>query len=188
VANPFVGEIRLFPFNFAPAGWALCAGQLLPISQNTALFSLLGTQYGGDGKSVFALPNLLGRAPISSGQGPGLTNRTQGEIGGEETVQLLATEMPSHSHVLTPGGTLQAASGAGDQRSPSGTVPAAESSGVTATYSNAVPDSSMKAGGVTFGGQATAAAAGGDTAHENRQPYLTLNFCIALQGVFPARS
>jgi microcystin-dependent protein len=188
MSDPYVGEIRLFPFNFPPKGWAFCAGQLLPITQNTALFSLLGTQYGGNGASTFALPDLRGRVSMSSGQGLGLTNRTQGEIGGEETVQLLAPHVPAHSHVLTPSGTLRVTSALGDQPSPSGTVPATESSGVTATYSNAPPDSSMKAGGVTFAGQATAASVGGDQVHENRQPYLTLNFCIALQGVFPPRS
>jgi microcystin-dependent protein len=188
VSDAFVGEIRFFPFNFPPKGWAFCAGQLLPISQNTALFSLLGTQYGGDGRSNFALPNLQGRAVMSFGQGAGLTNRVQGEAGGAETVQLLVSEMPSHAHVLVPGGSLRAASAVGDQQSPAGAVPAAESSGVTATYSSAQPDSSMKAGGVTFGGHATASLTGTDAVHENRQPYLTLNFCIALQGVFPARS
>ncbi len=185
MSDQFVGEIRLFPFNFAPKGWAFCAGQLMSISQNTALFSLLGTMYGGNGISTFALPDLRGRVSMSFSQGP-VFFRTQGEIGGEESVQLVVTQLPSHSHVLTPGGTLRVASGLGDQQSPAGTVPATESSGVTATYSSALADSSMRAGAVAFGGQATAASVGGDGAHENRQPYLTLNFCIALQGVFPS--
>src|SRR6266700_6660177 len=98
MADPFVAEIRIFPFNFAPTGWAMCNGQLLPLSQNTALFSLLGTTYGGDGRSNFALPNLQGRAPLQAGQGPGLSLRDLGETGGEQTVTLLQTEMPAHAH------------------------------------------------------------------------------------------
>jgi len=187
VSDQFVGEIRLFPFGFAPFGWALCQGQLLPISQNTALFALLGTMYGGNGTSNFALPDLRGRASMSSGQGNGLNPRVQGEVDGEELVALTVPMLPQHAHVLTPGGTLRASSAAGNQRSPSAAVPAAESSGVTATYSNATPNSFMKAGGVAFSGIAPASNAGGSLPHENRQPYLTLNFCIALQGVFPAR-
>jgi len=187
VSDQFVGEIRLFPFNFAPVGWALCQGQLLPINQNTALFSLLGTTYGGNGTVNFALPDLRGRVSISFGQGPGLTLRNQGEVGGEEGVGLTAATLPAHAHVLTAGGTVKGKNAAGDSQSPVGTVPAAESSGLTATYSNAPPDASMKAGGVVFGGQATAASVGSGAAHENRQPYLTLNFCIALTGVFPSR-
>src|SRR5258707_11419656 len=107
MSNPFVAEIRIFAGNFAPTGWALCNGQLMPISQNTALFSLLGTTYGGDGKSNFALPNLQGSAPLQAGQGPGLSLRALGEIGGEQNVTLLQTEMPSHSHGVqgaSPGG------------------------------------------------------------------------------------
>jgi microcystin-dependent protein len=160
----------------------------MSISQNTALFSLLGTMYGGNGTSNFALPDLRGRASMSFGQGQGLLQRDQGEIGGEEAVQLTVLTLPQHTHVLTPGGAVRAASTLGNQRSPTGTVPAGESSGVTATYSNATPFALMKGGGVTFGGTATAANAGNGLAHENRQPFLTLNFCIALQGVFPPRS
>jgi microcystin-dependent protein len=188
VSDQFVGEIRLFPFNFAPVGWALCQGQLLPISQNTALFSLLGTMYGGNGTSNFALPDLRGRLSLSFGQGPGLTLRTQGTIGGEESIALTAPTMPAHTHVLTAGGTLYAKNAAGDSQSPVGTIPAQESSGATATYSSATPDASMRAGGVVFGGQATASTTGSGIGHENRQPYLTLNYCIALSGVFPSRS
>jgi microcystin-dependent protein len=188
VADQFIGEIRLFPFNFAPLGWAFCAGQLMSISQNTALFSLLGTFYGGNGTTSFALPDLRGRASICQGNGAGLTPRVQGEIGGEESLTLLASSLPSHVHVLTPGGTVLAKNAAGDRRSPSGAVPAVESAGVTATYSNAQPDASMLNGGIKFGGTATAGTAGNGGPHENRQPFLTLNYCIALLGVFPARS
>src|SRR5437899_1861427 len=115
MANPFVAEIRIFAGNFAPKGWALCNGQLMPISQNTALFSLLGTTYGGDGKSTFALPNLQGSAPMQAGQGPGLSLRDLGEIGGEQSVTLLQTEMPSHKHTAngsSSGGTLTSPSNA----------------------------------------------------------------------------
>lgn len=185
--DPFIGEIRLLPFNFAPTGWALCNGQLLSISQNTALFSLLGTFYGGNGQTTFALPDLRGRVAIASGNGPGLTPRTLGEQGGVEAVTLTTASMPGHTHTLNAGGTLRGKNAAGDQRSPSGAVPAAESSGVTATYSDALADASMKPGGVSLAGTASAAATGGGIPHENRQPALTLNYCIALQGVFPSR-
>jgi microcystin-dependent protein len=188
VSDQFVGEIRLFPFNFAPTGWAKCNGALLPIVQNTALFSLLGTTYGGDGKTTFALPDLQGRVPMSFGQGPGLTLRDQGTVGGQETVALTTAMIQAHTHVMTAGGTLKAKNAPGDRQSPAGNVPAMESAGVTAAYSSALPDASMKTGGVTFTGQAPAATAGGGAAHENRQPYLVLNYCIALSGVFPARS
>ena len=171
--DPFVAEIRMFPFNFAPKGWAWCDGQLLPLSQNTALFSLLGTSYGGDGKSNFALPDLQGRAPMHPGQGPGLSLHDLGETGGSETVTLLESEIPSHSHsenVSQSDGTDQ------------------------------VPANSMLAAGVGIGQYAAAsgaqvnlndnglAPAGGDQPHNNMQPYLTLYFNIALQGVFPPRT
>lgn len=188
MADNFVGEIRLFPFNFAPNGWALCQGQLLPINQNTALFSLLGTFYGGDGKSNFALPNLQGRVAIAQGQGPGLSSYVIGDTGGAETITVLTTQIPSHSHTLTPAGTLNARNAGGDRQTPAANVLAAESEGATATYSNASVNASMKAGGVTFSGTTAVSTAGGDTAHENRMPFLTLNYCIALQGIFPARS
>jgi len=187
VSDQFIGEIRLFPYNFAPVGWAFCNGQLLSIQQNTALFSLLGTFYGGNGQSTFALPELRGRVAIAPGQGPGLTNRDLGAIGGEEAVTLTTGSMPGHTHTLNAGGTLRGKNAADDQRSPSGTVPAAESSGVTATYSDALADASMKAGGVTLGGAASAASTGNGSPHENRQPLVTLNYCIALSGIYPSR-
>ncbi|HKR65233.1 MAG TPA: tail fiber protein [Thermoanaerobaculia bacterium] len=173
MADPFVAEIRIFPFNFAPKGWAWCDGQLLPLSQNTALFSLLGTTYGGNGKSNFALPDLQGRAPMHPGQGPGLSLHDLGETGGSETVSLLESEIPSHSH------------------------------GVSTSVSDAnvgIPDGQLWATGIGIGlfaaanaGALTAMApnalapAGGDQPHNNLQPYLTFYFCIALQGVFPPR-
>ena len=187
MSDQFVGEIRLFPYNFAPQNWALCNGQLMSISQNTALFSLLGTFYGGNGQTTFALPDLRGRVAIAPGQGSGLSQRALGETGGEEAVTLTTATMPGHTHTLDAGGSLRGKNAAGDQRSPSGTVPAAESSGVTATYSDALADAPMRAGGVTLGGTASASATGGNSPHENRQPLLTLNYCIALTGVFPSR-
>jgi microcystin-dependent protein len=174
MANPFVAEIRIFAGNFAPKGWALCNGQLLPISQNTALFSLLGTTYGGDGKSNFALPNLQGSAPMQQGQGPGLSLRDLGEIGGEPNVTLLQTEMPSHNH------GVQAASGTGV--GPGGNVWGSGLKGTAAFYA---PSSNPT--NVPMNPFATSIT-GGNLPHNNMSPYLGLTFIIALQGVFPARS
>jgi microcystin-dependent protein len=178
MSSPFVAEIRIFGFNFAPTGWATCDGQLLPISQNTALFSLLGTTYGGDGKSTFALPNLQGSAPLQPGQGQGLSLRDLGETGGEQFVTLLTTEMPAHSHtaasanadgtgtVLTPGTNVWANAGA--RRA------------VVNLYAPPGAQTPMNVGALT--------PAGSSLPHNNMPPFLTLLFCIALQGVFPPRS
>jgi len=171
--DPFVAEIRIFPFNFAPKGWAWCDGQLLPLSQNTALFSLLGTTYGGDGKSNFALPDLQGRAPMHPGQGPGLSLHDLGETGGSETVSLLESEIPSHSHQLRAD-TLDA----GDTNVVSATASFAQSANGTLYQA---------AGGTNLAPEALAPA-GGDQPHNNMQPYLTFYFNIALQGVFPPRT
>jgi len=171
--DPFVAEIRIFPFNFAPKGWAFCDGQLLPLSQNTALFSLLGTTYGGDGKSNFALPNLQGNAPMHPGQGPGLSLHDLGETGGSETVSLLESEIPSHSHALL------AAGGTSTKSTPAGNSIARIGTGATPYKAAGSPQ-------VTMAPEALAPA-GGDQPHNNMQPYLTLNMCIALQGVFPPR-
>jgi microcystin-dependent protein len=175
VADPFVAEIRIFPFNFAPRGWAWCDGQLLPLSQNTALFSLLGTTYGGNGQSNFALPDLQGRAPMHPGQGPGLSLHDLGETGGTETVTLLDSEIPSHSH------TLRVSGDPGDVNAPSSARSLARSSGGFAYQSNST--SSL----VPLAPDA-ASPAGGNQPHNNMQPYLTFYFCIALQGVFPPRT
>jgi microcystin-dependent protein len=171
--DPFVAEIRIFGFNFAPKGWAFCDGQLLPLSQNTALFSLLGTTYGGDGKSNFALPNMQGNAPMHPGQGPGLSLHDLGETGGSETVSLLESEIPSHSHALMASGQVA------EDRTPAGEVFGKATGGnlYTANLAGLVPMADQ-----------ALAPAGGDQPHNNMQPYLTLNFCIALQGVYPPRT
>jgi len=173
VADPFVAEIRIFPSNFAPKGWAFCDGQLLPLSQNTALFSLLGTFYGGNGVSNFALPDLQGRAPMQPGQGQGLSQRFLGEQSGTEFVTLLESEMPAHNH------SLRAAVDPSNVQIPTATVVPSRSAG-----GNAYNPSN--AGLQTMAFQ-TLSVAGGSQPHNNMQPYLTLNFNIALQGVYPAR-
>ncbi len=175
MADPFVAEIRMFGFNFAPKGWAFCNGQLLPLSQNTALFSLLGTTYGGDGKSTFALPDLEGRAPMHPGQGPGLSLHDLGETGGSQTVSLLESEMPAHNHFLrvsTEQGDLQEPGPTKSLARPNGAQPFVAGSPTPA---------------LTMMAPQELAPVGGDQPHNNMAPYLTLNFCIALQGVFPPR-
>lgn len=173
MADPFVAEIRIFPFNFAPRGWAWCDGQLMPLSQNTALFSLLGTTYGGNGKSNFALPDLQGRAPMHPGQGPGLSLHDLGETGGSETSTLLESEIPAHSHAL---GAQNIA--LGGLATPAGNTLNRPASGNLYSSASAALVSMAPEG---------IAPAGGDQPHNNLQPYLTFYFCIALQGVFPPR-
>jgi microcystin-dependent protein len=175
MSEPFVAEIRIWACNFPPRGWSLCDGQLLPISQNTALFSLLGTTYGGDGRSTFALPNLQGSAPMFWGQGPGLSQHDLGEASGEETVSLIEAEMPSHQHAL------MASSDPGDLPAPSPARSLARSQPfIYKQPAGAAAPQAMapEAVGMT----------GGSQPHNNLMPYLTLNFCIALQGIFPPRS
>ena len=171
--DPFVAEIRIFPFNFAPKGWAFCDGQILPLSQNTALFSLLGTTYGGDGKSNFALPNMQGNAPMHPGQGPGLSLHDLGETGGSDTVSLLVSEIPSHSHQLRA-----------DTADPADTNVVSPNASLAVSTGGTLYQTSFTS---FMSGQALAPA-GGDQPHNNLQPYLTLNFCIALQGVYPPRT
>ena len=173
--DPFVAEIRIFPFNFAPRGWAFCDGQLLPISQNTALFSLLGTTYGGNGQSTFALPDLRGSVPMHPGQGPGLSLHDLGETGGSETVTLLESEIPAHSHIM------KASNNDGVSPSPTNNVSAAPGADRDLfLYKEGAPNAVMNplSSGISGGGQP----------HNNLMPYLTLHFNIALQGVFPPRS
>jgi microcystin-dependent protein len=177
MADPFVAEIRIFPFNFAPKGWAWCNGQLLPLSQNTALFSLLGTTYGGDGKSNFALPDLEGRVPMHPGQGPGLSLHDLGETGGSETVSLLESEIPSHTH------TMMASSDTADNTVPTGHIASKQLGRGNNLY---LPNNPLPA--LVAMSDNALAPAGGDQPHNNMQPYLTLYFNIALQGVFPPRT
>ena len=166
--DPFIGEIRLVPFNFAPRGWAICAGQLLPINQNQALFALLGTTYGGDGRTTFALPDLRGRIPIGAGQPPDGSDYPLGATGGQETVELTTGQLPGHSH------PVNASSAAATSKSPATAYPAG--GGAYAGQRNVRMKAAMI--GLTGGGEG----------HENRQPYLSLNYIIALQGIFPAQS
>ena len=176
MADPFVAEIRIFPFNFAPRGWAWCNGQLLPISQNTALFSLLGTTYGGNGQSTFALPDMQGNAPMHPGQGPGLSLHDLGEMAGSETITLLDSEMPSHSHFV------RASNQQGDVQQPTATTSLARPVGAL-PYVPGSPVPPL----VTMAFQSLTPA-GSSFPHNNMMPYLTLNFNIALQGVFPPRT
>jgi len=171
MADPFVAEIRMFGFNFAPKGWAQCNGQLLPLSQNTALFSLLGTTYGGDGKSTFALPDLQGSTPLHPGQGPGLSLYDLGQQGGTEFVTLLQSEMPLHTHGFIASEEVVNANNAGDNFFGAGETRYAAPANLTPVGANGL--------GLTI--------AGGSLPHNNLMPYLAVNFCIALQGVFPAR-
>jgi microcystin-dependent protein len=169
MSEPFIGQVMMIGFTFAPRGWALCDGQILPIAQNTALFSLLGTTYGGNGTTTFALPDLRGRVPIHAGQGPGLSPYTLGQVGGAEQVTLLANQMPAHNH------SLSATNAEASLTLPGGQL-LAQSREVT--YGSGAP--------VAMNPQSIGQA-GGSQPHENRQPYLTINFIIALEGIYPSR-
>jgi microcystin-dependent protein len=168
VSEPFLGELRLVPFAFAPRGWALCAGQLLPINQNQALFSLLGTYYGGDGRTTFALPDLRGRVPLGAGEAPGGSTYELGSAGGQEVVKLTTGQLPSHTHAA------RGWSGAAATKKPAGGVPAGGGA-----YA---PSQDVKMSAAMIG------RSGAGQAHDNRQPYLSLNYIIALHGIYPARS
>ncbi|REJ76582.1 MAG: phage tail protein [Acidobacteria bacterium] len=173
MSEPFIAEIRIFAGNFAPQGWAFCNGQLLPIAQNTALFSLIGTTYGGDGRTTTALPNLEGRAPMHPGRGPGLTDRRLGQRGGVETVTLTEAQLPNHNH------SAQGGLGAANERNPGNHYPGQVAGRGTSVYApptgTQVPFESL-------------ADSGGSQAHNNMQPFLTMNFIIALVGLYPSRS
>jgi microcystin-dependent protein len=191
MAEPFLGMIILVPYNFAPQGWAFCAGQILPISQNTALFSLLGTTFGGNGQTTFALPDLRGRVPVGTGQGPGLSSYDLGQISGSENVTLTVNEMPAHTHPIALSNlaaTANVRNAAGNSQTPVGNVPAVEAAGVTATYSNAGANAAMAPGAISVTGTATAGAIGGGLPVPILPPYLAVNYCIALQGIFPSRN
>lgn len=171
-SDPFIGQIMFGAFNFAPRGWAECNGQLLPIAQNTALFALLGTQYGGNGQTTFALPDMRGRMPMHAGQGPGLSPREQGEAAGHETVTLTPAQMPAHSH------DLKATNTEANLVSPSGNLPATKSR--VALYASGPVDATMSPLAIT--------QAGGSQPHDNMSPFLTVKCYIALFGVFPSRN
>lgn len=173
MSNPFLGEIRMFAGNFAPVGWAMCNGQTLAISTNTALFSLLGTTYGGNGQTTFALPDLRSRVPVHPGQGNGLSPYVLGEIGGTENVTLLTGQIPVHNH------GVNCNTGAGTQASPASGFPAVESTGTSLDYA-ASSNGTMN--------PAMIGNAGSGQPHANIQPYLCVNFIIALQGIFPSRN
>jgi len=170
MSDPFIGTIQIFGFNFPPRGWAMCNGQLLSIAQNTALFSLLGTTYGGDGQTTFALPDLRGRFPNHQGQGPGLSNYDIGQVAGSETVTLLNTNLPAHTHGLRAGTTSTT-------KNPTGKFIGLSSGGAayTATQTGLMASNAID-------------PAGGSQPFPNLNPYLTLNFCIALVGIFPSRN
>jgi microcystin-dependent protein len=168
--DPWLGEIALVPFSFAPKGWALCNGQLLPINQNAALFTLIGTTYGGDGQTTFGLPDLRGRAPIHQGQGSGLSQRVMGQLAGEEAHTLALPEIPQHGH------TLMADSAVGSSDSPANAAPAKNAAGVPQYSTNPVTPMNAKTVGLT----------GGGGAHNNMPPFLVMNYIIALVGIFPS--
>jgi microcystin-dependent protein len=182
MSDPYLSMIEAFGFNFAPQGWAMCAGQTLSIAQNQALFALLGTTYGGNGTTTFNLPDLRGRLALGFGQGSGLSSYLLGAAGGQEAHQLLASEVPSHTHALNATNNGQA----NGTNVPSASVRMGSGYGIETNnpveniYGNAAPSVAMAAGAV--------GAAGGGLPHENRMPFLTINYCIALQGIFPSRN
>ena len=173
MSTPYVGEIRMFAGNYAPAGWMLCQGQLLPIAENPTLFNLIGTTYGGDGQSTFALPDLRSRAPVHMGQGLGTSNYSIGQQGGVEQVTLTAQQVPSHTHTVNVNNGTPSSSSAGNNL-------LASASGNTNVYSTSAPDQAMSANAVS--------KVGGSQPHSNIQPYLAINFIISLFGVYPSPS
>ncbi|MDP3180583.1 MAG: tail fiber protein [Bacteroidota bacterium] len=173
MSDPFVAEVRIFAGNFAPRGWAFCEGQLISISQNTALFSLLGTTYGGNGQTNFGLPNLRGRAPMHPGNGPGLSPHSLGEMGGSSTVTLTSSQIPAHTHTMKHNKTV-----AGDSNSPAGKLFAKSVVPVASVFSSSPPDMAI----------ASSTVAGGSQPHNNMQPYLGVSYIIALQGIYPPRT
>ena len=187
MADQYVGEIRMFASNFAPVGWALCNGQILAIADNETLFQLIGTTYGGDGESTFALPDLRGRVPIGQGQGSGLSNHIIGDVGGSESVTISVNQLPGHTHEMTKGTlAIGASSAVANRRNPSQAVAAVEAAGVTATYTDAGPDTAMAASAIA--GAPTLASTGGSQPTNIIQPIVAVTFIIALFGIFPSQT
>lgn len=180
MSEPFMAEVRIWALNFAPRGWAFCNGQILPIAQNTALFSLLGTTYGGNGTSSFGLPDLMGRSPMQQGSGPGLTPRVLGEASGSASVTLLNTELPAHTHSIA--GVNQVGQRGVPVSGDALGFDNRQSGGATVRYLNNNPGTRVPMS------PSALTPSGGSLPHENQQPYLALNFCIAMQGIFPSRS
>lgn len=174
MAEPFIGQIIQAGFNFAPRGYATCDGQLLSIAQNTALFSLLGTTFGGDGRVTFGLPDLRGRVPVHQGQGPGLTNRTMGEMSGTENVTLISSQMPMHNHLVNVTNV------AGALPTPGGNFLAPSSDSAMSNFRPTADGSALNPQSIGL--------AGGNQPHNNMQPYLVINYCIAMEGIFPSRN
>ncbi len=190
--DPYLGQIQAFGFSFNPVGWLPCDGRTLPISQYDALYALIGTTYGGDGVQTFAIPDLRGRVPVCMGQGPGLSNYVIGQKSGHETLTITQAQMPAHTHVLTAtGGNFMVSDQPGASATPSSTNnvigAATESSGtyVNSAYNNLMPDTILNTGG---GSSATVTISGGSIPMENLEPYLAINFCIAVEGIFPSRN
>ncbi|MEO8239838.1 MAG: tail fiber protein [Flavobacterium sp.] len=182
--EPFIGEIKIFGFNFPPRGYMACSGQLLSIAQNTALFSLLGTTYGGNGVQTFGLPNLQGRMPIGQGQGAGLPNYTMGQVSGATNVTVLTSNMPAHIHTLNAVSVkIKASSGNADETSPDGNYPANTTG---ASFSGNGPTANVFTGGTTVSGTTDIAGSGLPVSVMN--PYLVINYSIATQGIFPSRN
>jgi len=187
MASYFLGEIKLFAGNFAPVGFVFCHGQLLAIADYETLFQLIGTTYGGDGESTFAVPDLRGRVPLSQGAGPGVSNRPIGEFGGSESVIVTANQLAPHTHVMTKGTlALRASSATANRRNPSQAIPASEAAGVTMVYSNATPNATMAPGAI--GGAPQIGSVGGGQPTSVIQPVLALNYIIAHTGIFPPQS
>ena len=194
-SEPFIAQITMFGGNFAPRGWAFCEGQLLSLASNTALFSILGTTYGGDGRTTFALPDLRGRTAIHPKTGPGLSTYSLGQRGGVETVTLVTSQMPSHTHdagttIDSADLTLNTTDADGDSQTPGGNITAGVDKGNTKIYSTGAPDVVMSPGSITgtFTASTIVSNTGGGSSHENRMPYLALNHIIALVGVYPSRN
>jgi len=186
MADPFIGEIRAFGFNYAPMNWAFCMGQRIDISQNQALYALLATYYGGDGIKYFQLPDLRGRVAIGHGNGPSLSNRNLGQMGGQERVVLTNQQMPSHSHAITHSlkADLRCSDGSGKKTSP---VATAIAEAENKAFNDDSPNQDMKSGSVTLEGDITAQNSGDSQPHDNMQPYVVINYCIALIGLWPSR-